>query len=196
MSATGAVRRATIHSTVPVKMIEVTTAVSGVVWGNARLRTTRASAKPRAAAKARAGAAVIAGSRRPRLPHCGVLMAVASVIAPSMAAPRAGETSRGVDALQFSVRPPDGVLGRHALDALGEHVADVGQRRLVELRVVVVDDDDVGARPALDGRRGPGLDVVLVDPLDRDLHPGLSAKVLGLGIEHGVGGGDEVRPFQ
>ena len=61
--AIGAVSRATTHSAVPVKTIEVTTAVRGVVWGSARFRTTLASAKPNAAARARMGAVVIAGSR-------------------------------------------------------------------------------------------------------------------------------------
>src|SRR4029079_6228109 len=79
-----------------------------------------------------------------------------------------------------------------AADLLG-HVADVHQRGLVELRVVVGDDDDVGPGAALDGRRHASLDVVLVDALDGDLDAGLLAELLGLGLEERVGGRNEVR---
>src|SRR5207245_3519343 len=63
-------------------------------------------------------------------------------------------------------------------------------------RVVVGDDDDVGAAAALDGRRQARLDVVLVDALDRDLHARLLAELLRLLLEHLVRRRDEVRPLQ
>src|SRR5207248_9185562 len=69
-------------------------------------------------------------------------------------------------------------------------------RALVEQRVIVGDDDDVGAAGALDGRRQARLDVVLVDAFDRDLHTGLLAELLRLLLEDLVGRRDEVRPLQ
>ena len=82
-----------------------------------------------------------------------------------------------------------------APDLLG-HVGDVHQRALVEERVVVGDDDDVRAAAALDRRREARLDVVLVDPLDRDLGARLPAELLRLFFEHLVGRRNEVRPLQ
>ena len=82
-----------------------------------------------------------------------------------------------------------------AADLLG-HVRHVHQRVLVEQRVVVGDDDDVGAGSALHRRGDAGLDVVLVDSLDADLRPRLLTEFPGLRLEEGVGGGDEVRPLE
>ena len=96
------------------------------------------------------------------------------------------------DAVGLRIVVPAALL---AADLLRD-VGDVDQRVLVEQRVVVGDDDDIGAAGALDGRRQACLDVVLVDALDRDLHPGLPAELLRLLLEDLVGGRDEVRPLQ
>ena len=82
-----------------------------------------------------------------------------------------------------------------AADLLG-HVAHVDERRLVEVRVIVRQDDDVRPRAALDRRRRPRLQVVLVDALDLDLDARLLAELHGLGLEESVGGRDEMRPLQ
>ena len=82
-----------------------------------------------------------------------------------------------------------------AADVFGD-VRDVDEGVFVEQRVIVRDDDDVGAAAALDRRREARLDVVLIDALDGDLRTRLSAELLRLLLEHLVGGWDEVRPLQ
>ena len=62
--------------------------------------------------------------------------------------------------------------------------------------MVVGDDDDVRPGLRLDGRRDAGLDVVLVDPLDLDLHAGLLAELGRLLVEEDVRRLDEVRPLE
>src|SRR5262245_33560851 len=66
----------------------------------------------------------------------------------------------------------------------------------VEVRVVIVQLQDVGALTAFNRRRGPGWQVVGIDVLNRHLHPSLFAELSRLLISDHIRGRDEATPFE
>src|SRR5262249_43141823 len=78
----------------------------------------------------------------------------------------------------------------------GNELIVIFQTTGVEVRGIIEELQNVGALAAFDSRRGPGRQVIGIDVLNGDLHPGLLAKFRRLLVSDDIGCWDKATPFQ